>query len=352
MTTIDELYSAIAAEVETGAIPACQVAIGHGNAVVAQRSFGTAGDDTRFCVFSATKPIVASMVWLLIGAGEVDPADRIGTLIPELAPTSLADVSLEQVMLHTSGFPSAPMLDVEGADTERRRARFTTWHTEWEPGTRFEYHPQSAHWVLADIIERITGAHFHDAIEARVCAPLDLPRVLGLPTDQQERICELVPMSPTATSDPSLRYNEPEIRAAGNPGGGAIMTAADLARFYQALLHDPTGLWDSSVLHDARTRVRNSFADPLMGVSANRSLGLVLAGDDGMHELRYAIFGRGCSPGSFGHAGMHAQVAWADPESGISFVFLTNAVDDDPMRSGVRSNRFATIAAALEDWPR
>jgi CubicO group peptidase (beta-lactamase class C family) len=63
--------------------------------------------------------------------------------------------------------------------------------------------------------------------------------------------------------------------------------------------------------------------------------------------LRYAIFGRGCSPAAFGHAGAHAQVGWADPASGISFAFLTNAVDEDMMRAGARASRLATLAADL-----
>jgi CubicO group peptidase (beta-lactamase class C family) len=84
-----------------------------------------------------------------------------------------------------------------------------------------------------------------------------------------------------------------------------------------------------------------------MGVPVNRTLGLVVAGDDGNHILRYAIFGAGNSPGSFGHAGAHAQVGWADPRTGISFAYLNNAVTGDAMRAGMRANRLATIAAAL-----
>ena len=126
------------------------------------------------------------------------------------------------------------------------------------------------------------------------------------------------------------------------------MTVADLARFYQGLLHNPHGVWDADVLRDATTNVRCTFPDPLLGVSANRTMGLVVAGDDGMHELRYAIFGRGCSPAAFGHAGAYAQVAWADPESGISFAFLNNAADDDMMSAGARANRLATLAADLQ----
>ena len=96
------------------------------------------------------------------------------------------------------------------------------------------------------------------------------------------------------------------------------------------------------------TNIRCTFDDPLMGVPVNRTLGLVVAGDDGKHILRYAIFGTGNSPRSFGHAGAHAQVGWADPETGISFAYLNNAVTGDMMHAGIRANRLATIAAALE----
>jgi CubicO group peptidase (beta-lactamase class C family) len=107
-------------------------------------------------------------------------------------------------------------------------------------------------------------------------------------------------------------------------------------------------VWDAEVLRDATTHVRCNFEDPLMGAPVNRTLGLVLAGDDGKHMLRYAIFGADCSPGSFGHAGAHAQVGWADPASGISFAYLTNGVDTDMMREGIRSNALASLAASLE----
>ena len=55
-----------------------------------------------------------------------------------------------------------------------------------------------------------------------------------------------------------------------------------------------------------------------------------------------------CSPGSFGHAGAHGQVGWADPASGISFAYLTNGVDADMMREGIRRNALASLAASLE----
>ncbi|MBK5288882.1 MAG: beta-lactamase family protein [Acidimicrobiia bacterium] len=347
MSTIDELCAAAAVVVAEHPGTSCQLAVGSGGDVVAFETFGGATNDYRFSIFSATKPFVASVVWLLVADGRVDLSDPIDQYVPELGAAGLGAVTIEQVMLHTAGFPNAPMDTVEGGDAIRRRARFATWHSEWEPGTRFEYHAESAHWVLADLIDRVTGADYRDVLEARVCAPLGVPRILGIPVEDQADIVSMVPRSEAAAADPLRRLDEPLARLAGNPAGGGCMTAAHLARFYQGLLHNPGGVWDDAVLRDALTNIRCTFPDPLLGVAANRTVGLVLAGDDGHHQLRYAIFGRGCSPGSFGHAGAHAQVAWADPASGISFAFLTNAMHEDMMQSGMTSNRLATIAADL-----
>ena len=347
MSTIDELMGAAAADVEEGHSPACQVAVGHGGEIVAFETFGAAAPSTRFAIFSATKPMVAATVWHCLADGSIDIGRPVAEYIPEFATNGKGVVTVEQVMLHTSGFPNAPMGNVEGADPGRRRARFAEWRLEWEPGTRFEYHAAAAHWVLADLLERATGLDFRDVVEQRVFAPLGLPRALGLRADDQADVAPLVPVGDDARDDFALEFNDPEVRAAGNPGGGAFMTAADLARLYQGLLHNPDCLWDRAVLRDATQHVRCTFPDPLLGAAVNRSLGLVIAGDDGQHVLRYAIFGQHVSPGAFGHAGAHGQVGWADPATGISFAYVHNGVATDQLASGVRAMRLASIASDL-----
>ena len=353
MSTLDYLRSAIDTAVATGLLPACQFAIGLDNEIVAFESFGTAATTDRFCIFSATKPMVSLAAALLIDEGALALTDTVGAYVPELAAAGLGDITIEQLMLHLGGFPNANMPGADGGDALLRPAAFTTWRSEWEPGSRFEYHYESAHWVLADLIDRVTGRDFRDVVHERITAPLGLRRGLGLALDDTNNICDLVSVTAETDEDAILRFNTAAVRASGNPAGGAFMTAAELATFYQALLHNRAGassaaIWPAHVLDDLTTNIRCTLPDPMMSVGVNRTLGLVLAGDDGMHELRYAIFGHHCSAGSFGHAGMHGQVAWADPASGISFAFLTNAVDVDMMRSGARSNSFATIASALQ----
>jgi CubicO group peptidase (beta-lactamase class C family) len=122
------------------------------------------------------------------------------------------------------------------------------------------------------------------------------------------------------------------------------MRAADLALFYQALLHNPDKIWDPTLLADVTSRVRNSLPDAMTGVPANRSLGLVLAGADGQSNMRG--MGRTVSSGAFGHNGAAGQVAWGDPETGLSFGYTTNGIDAHVIRQWRRVSSTASYAGS------
>src|SRR5581483_9474705 len=96
------------------------------------------------------------------------------------------------------------------------------------------------------------------------------------------------------THDALLSFNHQDARAVGVPGGGGIMRARDLALFYQGLLHNPDELWEPALLADVTGKVRNSFPDVMTGTPANRGLGVVIAGDDGLSNMRG--MGRTVSP--------------------------------------------------------
>ena len=244
---VSALRAAAEREIADG-LAACQVAVARDGEVVYFESFGSADDDTRFGVASATKPIVASATWHLIGEGLLDLDRRVVDYVPEFGTHGKDVVTVEQVYLMTCGFPTAPMEATEGADPARRVARFADWELEYEPGTQYVYHGGSAHWVLAELIERLGGMDFRDYVEARVTRPLGLPRLLGIPRAEQTNIAQF-----SLPSQPETRpgYDRAAMIEAGIPGGGGVMTAATLARFYQGVLHNPNGLWKPDVLADA-----------------------------------------------------------------------------------------------------
>jgi len=352
---LDGLLARASREVDEGLLPACQIALGYRGRLLASRTYGAA-PTSRFVVYSCTKAITAGAVWRLIGDGLLTPGTRVAELVPAFADNGKATVTVEHLLTHTAGFPNAAMPDADWVDRRRRTERLASWTLEWEPGSRFVYHGTSAHWVLAEVIESSTGTDFRTYVRASVLDPLGLDSLrLGPAPDDQRGVLEVVgvgeelsggdldelggsiglDVSAIGTSERDLlRHNDPAVRALGQPGGGAIGRAADLAMYYQALLLDPGGIWRPEVLAAGTAEVRCDLVDPMTGAPANRTLGLLLAGDPGSAMLRG--FATTNSPRTFGHMGAGGQVAWADPATGLSFAYLTNGLDRNPVRMGAR----------------
>lgn len=359
---VEALLQRAKREVEGGLLPACQVALAKDGELVAFEAYGDATTTTRFAVFSCTKAFVAGAMWILVGEGKVDVSARVVDLIPEFGANGKDRITVEQVMLHTSGFPHAPLGPPAWDTRESRVEAMARWRLNWEPGTAYEYHPTSAHWVLAEIIARRSGTPDHrDFIEQRVTAPAGLPRVLGIDPADQADIATLEVRGEPATPDELkavlgvrelavgevtdaalLGFNQAEARAIGVPGGGGIMTAADLALYYQHLLHDDGGTWDPEVKADAMSNVRGSLPDRMTGVPANRTLGLIQAGTDGMSSLRG--FGKTVSGGTVGHGGAAGQIGWVDPATGLSFGYVTNGIDANVIRQYRRGTALSSLA--------
>src|SRR3954453_10004309 len=111
---IDGLIARAKREVDDGLLPSAQVALAYEGELVLFETFGDATDDTRYVVFSATKAFVAGAMWALIGDGVVDVAKRVADYVPEFGSNGKDTITVEQVMLHTSGFPHAPLAVVQG----------------------------------------------------------------------------------------------------------------------------------------------------------------------------------------------------------------------------------------------
>ncbi len=345
-------------EVESGLLPSVQIALAINSEIIAFETFGDGTNDTRYMVWSATKPFVAGAIWALMGDDAIDVARPVIHYIPEFGTNGKEAITVEQVMLHTSGVPSAPMSPIEGDTSAGRVAAFARWRLNWEPGSTCEYHPSSAHWVLAEIIDRVSGMDFRTVVEQRVSRPAGLPRVLG---DVPQIGAELVSVGEPATPDELeaalgvreldlgevthaalLSFNDPAIQRVGIPGGGGVMTAADLALYHQAILHNPGEMWRPDILADATTNVRNNLGNRLTGIASRRTLGLVQAGDDGLAFMRG--MGRTVSAATTGHNGAGGQIAWADPVSGLSLGYCTNGLDQHYIREQRRTTAIASLA--------
>jgi CubicO group peptidase (beta-lactamase class C family) len=171
---VADLLARAQREIDEGHTPSCQIAIARDGRLAVWQTLGDAAPESRYVIFSCTKALVAGAVWILIGDGALDVSRRVAHYVPEFGTNGKDVITVEHVLLHTSGFPHAPFNALDWDDRERRLARFAKWRCNWEPGTRFEYHPTSAHWVLAELIERCTGDDFRDFVRNRINQPLGL----------------------------------------------------------------------------------------------------------------------------------------------------------------------------------
>jgi CubicO group peptidase (beta-lactamase class C family) len=371
---LEAVFTRAEKEVREGLLPSCQIAVARDGRLAGFRSFGRvtcegrardAGDDTLYVIFSATKGITSAAAWILIQEGKLDVSERVAHIVPEFGTHGKDAIVVEQLFTHTSGFPRAPFRPSEFLDREKRLERFSRWTLNWEPGTRFEYHPSSSMYVVAEIIERRSGMTYGDFVRERIARPLGLPDlVCGLPHEQHARLADCihvgealtaedfarmgVPQPPVTevTEDAITTFNLPEVRIAGIPGGGGTATAADLALFYQALLHGGAGegapIWKRETLEMARVIRSGDLRDRVFGRLANRALGIIIAGDE---DRTYRGFGHTSSDLAFGHNGAGGQLAWADPQTGISIGYCTNGHDRNPIRQGRRTVGIGSRAA-------
>ena len=366
---VQQLLERVRREVDDGLLPSIQVALAFQGEIIAEEAYGTVDNkpaslEHRYCFFSATKPMVASVIWQLMAEGKIDVNEPVVTYFPEFSGFGdewKAAITVEQAMLHTAGFPMAPLGPPTWADRVARVEKMNSWRIDWQPGSRYIYHSTAAHWVLAELIDRLTGHDYRDELHNRVTGPLGLPRLLGVGQDDQSGIATLVGVGEEATADEIeavfgireipdngvtesllMNFNQPANREVGVPGGGAFGRARDLALFYQELLHNRHGVWDAAILADVTGNVRNSLLDP-MQIPANRTLGLVQAGDDGYANVRG--FGRTVSAQAFGHNGAAGQLAWADPGTGLSLGYVTNGCDRHMIRLARRGTAIGSVAA-------
>ena len=364
---LEAVFARAKRDVEQAGLPSAQVAVARRGRLAGMRTFGTASqggsekpatDETLYCIFSCTKAVVASAVWLLFEEGLLRLDERVAEIIPEFGTNGKDVVTVEQLLLHTSGFPFAPFPPQSWGDREKLLEAFSRWRLNWEPDSRFEYHATSAHWVLSEIIYRRTGLDFKAFVRERITGPMGLDELfVGVPEEFDPRVADVAwvgePVAPPGgwgevTPQAIMRFNSSPARRAGVPGGGGVSNAAGLALFYQTLINGGESANGKRVLKPetiefaTKVRTQERHKDPIFGVPVNRGLSVVLAGDDGQAFMRG--FGRTTSPRAFGHGGAGGQIAWGDPETGISLGYCTNGFTDW-MAMGRRITAISSLAA-------
>ena len=213
-----------------------------GLADVATQTPMAPGDRVR--VGSVTKTFVATVVLQLEAAHQLSLGDTVGHWLPGLVPGG-GSITIQELLQHTSGIYSYTndpgFLQALAANPTRvwqpaELVRIAVAHPPlFPPGTSFAY-SNTDYILLGMIIQAATGHSVGHELQARIFKPLGLrdtyfpyanphlrkPYAHGYPLGQ-----------PGATGPADTTVMSPSWAGAA---GGIVSTAADIARFYTALL--------------------------------------------------------------------------------------------------------------------
>ncbi len=342
---IDRLIELIERHIAAGRYPGCQIALARHGKLALFRSFGNAvtepakrpaTDDSLWLLYSNTKVVTAVALWVLAERGLFGFSDRIADHVPEFARFAKGNITVLQTITHQAGFPNAVVGKDAWADHKRLRDVVSSFPLEFTPGSKVHYHGLTAHWTLGVLIEAVTGKDFRDVIRETVTEPLGLSRELyvGLPESEFSRAADMHEPRPKGDGfQPSADANTADWRKAGAPGGAGYGTARAMAALYQMMLNggelNGTRLVGPRMLQYAIRNHTGDRVDEFMGMPMHRGLGPHLRGTtENVRGL-----GGFASPRAFGHGGVGTSYCWGDPDSGVSFAYLTNNRIPDPWHS-------------------
>ncbi|MEU8692108.1 serine hydrolase domain-containing protein [Streptomyces sp. NPDC048665] len=302
---------------------------------------------TAQIVRSATKGVAAAALLLLHQRGELDLDAPVGTYWPEYKAAGKEHTLVRHLLAHRAGIPvlDRPLTPAEAADPDLGAAAVAAQAPVWEPGTDHGYHAQTYSWLTGELVRRVTGRPVGDWIADEITGPVGADLWLGLPESEHARVGRVGPVQAPETAGtlktrpkravaeayadpdsltrrafaaitPLPDENDPAYRAAALPASNGIATADGLARVYASLIGDVDGgtrLFTPQTTELARTE-RSAGPDRVLVVGTRFGLGHML------HGSASPLL----TPGSFGHPGRGGALAFADPETAVSFGYVTN----------------------------
>jgi CubicO group peptidase (beta-lactamase class C family) len=355
---LERLYARIESHIAAGWYPGTAMAMARHGTLVAAREFGVsrlatantpavpADEQTLWLLYSQTKPVTSCAIWYLVEQGQLRFHDTIAEYLPDFACHGKGAVTLYHVLSHQAGFPNANVSPEAWEDHTLLRQQVCDFTLESEPGTKVCYHSAAAHWVQAVLIEAVTGQDYRQFIRDHILQPLGLYGVyVGVPDDLHDHVVGAYQRTDSGTHESLAERNTPAFWRAGVPGGGGYATATGMVTFYQMLLH--LGTLNGTRLLGPRTVqyvTRNHTGeriDERFGLPMHRGLGVHVRGTTPIIRG----LGSTASPQTFGHGGAGTSYSWADPETGVSFTYLTNSQLPEPLHSK-RLDEIATLAHA------
>ncbi|MBR4473079.1 MAG: beta-lactamase family protein [Oscillospiraceae bacterium] len=203
--------------------------------------------DTRFASASMGKTFVAVGILQLIENGKLKFGDTLGNILDSELKGIDPNVTIEQLLTHTSGVPDyfdeSVMDDYEALWAEYPNYKIRHNHDMfplfsgksmmYQPGERFQYN-NTGYILLAGIIEKASNTEFDQYLKQNVFDVCGMHSSGYFELDRLPAKCANSYIHCADSDD--YRTNIYSVGAKGTGDGGAFVTAGDIIRFWKGLL--------------------------------------------------------------------------------------------------------------------
>jgi uncharacterized protein YbbC (DUF1343 family)/CubicO group peptidase (beta-lactamase class C family) len=382
---LNQIDALVEKDIADKKLPGGVVIIGRKGKIVYRKAFGNRSlvpnvekmtIDTIFDAASLTKPVAtATSIMILIEQGKIRLNDTIGKFFPEIQVPEAKNITILQLLTHTSGYQPDFDLRKKWTGNDGMLEALKIEKPVNPPGTKFVY-SDIGFIILGEIVKRVEGKDLNETIGKFFADgdKLHLKDTTFGKTNWRENgykpflpIIEsyIAKIAPTENikgqqsylgstfegkdGDQILRgqVHDPTAFRMGGVAGhaGLFTTADDLARYCQMILNGGT-LDGKRILSNATIAM---MTKPYVVSETGNARGLGFDINTNFSQNRGELF----PLGSFGHTGFTGTGIWIDPTSETFVVFMSNRVHPDgkgdvgPLRA-----RISTIAAsALLDVP-
>lgn len=290
--------------------------------------------DSLVPYFCASRPaLTLALARLTVTAG-LDFDQRVADYLPEFAVGGKQDVTVRQLLLHTTGIRVDPAAKLRGEPFEVVLEAMCEAPVEpgWTPGEQAAY-LRFGYWYLAgELVARVAGQPLSQYLRRELFEPLGMTDTwAGMPEDVYER--EYGRLVTVLRADDGMDHELANLESphfcCGRLPFGPRGTAADLAWMYWGLLHPERlgGFLPPELARSLYAPARIGRPDHGW-VSSGGKVDWTLAGM--LESRRYGraaqLLGRGASERAFGHYGRHVTVGFADPDRGLAAAFCVNGM--------------------------
>lgn len=334
-------------------MPGCVVLLARGQKIVFLKAYGSRQlkptvepmtVDTVFDMASITKPMAtATSVMKLIEQGKIELTAPVSKYIPEFAANGKGEVTILQLLTHQAGLiPDNSIKDYnDGPEEAFKRIYNLKFYTP--PGKKFVY-TDVGFILLADLVKRVSGSDVNEFSKQHIFGPLGMRETGYLPAPALRKRAALTEQRNGEWMQGEV--HDPRAFRLGGVAGhaGLFSTAQDIA-VYAAMMKNGGQLNGVRILEAGTVRRMTSAYK----IADGNQRGLGWDKQSGFSYNKGDLM----SASAFGHGGFTGTVLWMDPQSDLTFVFLSNRVHPNGKGSVNRlAARIATVATASIDVPR